>query len=82
MTKPTPKRLVDLRAENIEKSNQLAASGAALHPMAIMQAHLTVLVEGLGYSYELEQEFEKLLDAAAVEVAQSKLAHGLHLPTS
>lgn len=69
--------LEQIREENIANAQRL---GVALHPMAILQAHLTVLVEGLGFSYELEKEFAELLEQAEAEQARRKLTQGLTLP--
>jgi len=75
------RELEDLRNKNLTRVQLLAQVGRGVHPLSLIQAHLTVLVEGLGFDYALEQELEKVLDAIDEELRIQKLTEGLSLPS-
>lgn len=75
------RELEDLKNKNLTRVQLLAQEGMGVHPLSVIQAHLTALVEGLGFDYELEQEIAKILDSAEEELRVRKLTEGLSLPS-
>jgi len=72
--------LEDLRNKNLTRVQLLAQDGRGVHPLSLIQAHLSALVQGLGFDYELECEISDILDAAEEELRLQKLTEGLTLP--